>query len=218
MNPVLRSIKFAGVSLLSLGLLFVAAGTVFAHAKVISADPAIGSTIAKAPSKITVFTAENINPNPKLSNLFVYAPGGDLISHGNAAVSLNNPKEMSIAIKPTGNGIYVVRWITVSADDGDPDQGAFVFTVKPGAAAATPGATTTSSNAGSSTTANTPSSSSGGTPLWVAILVGVLALVVGLGGGLGIARSMARPSAVSSMRQSLAERKEEETPSPPKRP
>lgn len=218
MNPVLRSMKFAGVSLLSLGLLFVAAGTVFAHAKVISADPAIGSTIAKAPSKITVFTAENINPNPKLSNLFVYAPSGDLISQGNAAVSLNNPKEMSIAIKPTGNGIYVVRWITVSADDGDPDQGAFVFTVKAAAAPATPGATTTSGNAGSSTTANTPSSGSAGIPLWVTIFVGVLALVIGLGGGLAIARSRARPSAVSSLRQSLAERKEEETPSPTKRP
>ncbi len=221
MKPLLRSMKFAGVSLLSLGLLFVVAGTVSAHpahAKVISADPAIGSTIAKAPSKITVFTTENINPNPKLSNLFVYAPSGDLISQGNAAVSLNNPKEMSIAIKPTGNGIYVVRWITVSADDGDPDQGAFVFTVKPVAAAATPGATTTSGNAGSSTTANTPLAGSAGTPLWVTILVGVLALVIGLGGGLGIARSTARPSAVSSMRQSLAAKQEEETPSPTKRP
>src|SRR5690242_11272418 len=116
----------------SVGLLAVVVGVAFAapaHAKVLSATPGIGSTIAQAPTTITVTCAENINPNPKLSNLYVYAPSGDLISQGDAKVPLNNPKNMSIAIKPTGDGVYVVQWKTVSADDGDPDQGAFVFTV-----------------------------------------------------------------------------------------
>jgi hypothetical protein len=49
---------------------------------------------------VTVFALENINPNPKLSNLFVYAPTGELISQGNAQVSLQDPKQMSITIKP----------------------------------------------------------------------------------------------------------------------
>src|SRR5258708_31561497 len=88
-----------------------------AHAKVYKAIPAIGSTIAQAPTTVTVFTLENINPDPKKSNLFVYAPSGDLISQGNAQVSLNDPKQMSITIKPSGNGVYVVRWIPVSSLD-----------------------------------------------------------------------------------------------------
>src|SRR6266852_1725833 len=123
---------------LSVGLLLLMAGTAAAHstapthahlpahAKVYKAIPAIGSTITQAPTTVTVFTLENINPDPKLSNLFVYSPSGDLISQGNAKVSLNDPREMSIAIKPDAsksNGVYVVRWITVSAEDGDPDQG-----------------------------------------------------------------------------------------------
>jgi copper resistance protein C len=190
-------------ALLSMGMLFVVAGTVSAHAKVLSATPAIGSTIAKAPTTVTVECAENINPNPKLSNLFVYAPGGDLISQGDAKVSLSNPKEMSIGIKPTGNGVYVVRWITVSADDGDPDQGAFVFTVKPTVAAT--GNTTTSA---SSTTGN------GGTPLWAAILIGFVALVVGLGAGLGIGRSRAKPAAstLGAMRREVSAQDGPKTP------
>src|SRR5205814_7892288 len=114
-----------------------------------------GATIAKTPTTVTVVCAENINPNPKLINLFVYAPSGDLISQGDAKVSLSNPKEMSIGIKASDNGVYVVRWITVSADDGDPDQGAFVFTVKPTAAA-----TGNTNTPASSTTGNS------GTPLW----------------------------------------------------
>src|SRR2546421_7240678 len=213
MRTSYRYIRLLAATLLSLGLLFVVVGTVSAHtahAKVLSATPAIGSTITQAPTKVTVFTAENINPNPKLSNLFVYSPGGDLISQGDAKVSLSNPKEMSITIKPNGNGVYVVRWITVSAEDGDPDQGAFVFTLKP-AVVATP--TTTSSGTSSTTT----TSGTGGTPLWVPILVGIVALVVGLGAGLGIGRSTAKPSTVSTMRQRVTAEQQQEDKTPTKR-
>src|SRR5260370_23123387 len=128
------------------------------HAKVNKAIPAIGSTISQARNLVTVFTLENINPDPNKSNLFVYSPAGDLISQGNATVSLTNPREMSITIKPDKtnlNGVYVVRWITVSAEDGDPDQGAFVFTVNASAITTpTPGATAISSTVPSSTTTN----------------------------------------------------------------
>ena len=191
-------------TLLSLGLLFVMAATasahatVPAHARVYKAIPAIGSTIAQAPTTVTVFALENINPDPKKSNLFVYAPSGDLISQGNAQVSLNDPKQMSITIKPSGNGVYVVRWITVSALDGDPDEGACVFTVQPGAVTKAPATTSA---------ATTPPPTTGGTPLWVPIVVGIVALLVGLGGGFGLGRGRSRP-AVSTMRKVVAEQQE----------
>ncbi|MDQ6660784.1 MAG: copper resistance protein CopC [Chloroflexota bacterium] len=194
-----KSIRTLVAMFLGIGLFFVAISTASAHnahAKVNTATPAIGSTIAQAPATVTVETLENMNPNPKLSNLVVYGPGGDLISQGDAKVSLTNPKEMSVAIKGNGNGVYIVRWITVSADDGDPDQGAFVFTVKP-TAAATPTATN-----GGTTTTNTSGTS--GTPVWVPILVGIVALLIGAGAGLGIGRSMAKPSSLGSMRQTVA--------------
>src|SRR5437667_3663462 len=179
--------------MLSMGLLYFMTGTVSAHstipahAKVNKAIPAIGSTVSQAPTTVTVFTLENINPDPNKSNLFIYSPAGDLISQGNAKVSLTNPEEMSIAIKPDSahpNGVYVVRWITVSALDGDPDQGAFVFTVKAATSATpTPRATTTAGQ-GTPPPPSTPS----GTPLWVSIVVGVLTLLLGLGAGVGLGR------------------------------
>ena len=205
MRTSYRYLRLSGAALLGLGLLFVVVGTVsahVAHAKVLSATPAIGSTIAQAPTKVTVFTAENINPDPKLSNLFVYSPAGDLISQGDAKVSLSDPKQMSISIKPGGNGVYIVRWITVSALDGDPDQGAFVFTVKP-AAVATP----TASHSSTTTT----TSGTSGIPLWVPILVGIVALLIGLGAGLGIGRSTSRPSAVGTMRQRVTAEEQKDT-------
>jgi methionine-rich copper-binding protein CopC len=203
MKRLYRYAQALFVALLSMGMLFVVVGTALAHAKVLSATPTIGSTIAMAPTMVTVECAENINPNPKLSNLFVYAPSGDLISQGDAKVSLSNPKEMSIGIKPTGNGVYVVRWITVSAADGDPDQGAFVFTVKP-----TVAATGNTNTTASSTTGN------GGMPLWATILIGFVALVVGLGAGLGIGRSRTKPAAstLGAMRREVTAQDEPKTP------
>jgi copper resistance protein C len=195
------------VMLLGCGFLFFAsAGTASAHAKVISATPGIGSTIATAPTKVTVVAVENINPDPKLSNLFVYSPAGDLISQGNATVPLNNPKQMSIPIKPTGDGIYIVRWITVSADDGDPDQGAFVFTVKPGAAATTSGNTTSSA---------APAASSNSLPIVPVAIAAVVALVIGLGVGLDLGRRSARTAAAQATSGQEPSGKETSTPHAP---
>ncbi len=160
---------------LSLCLLYLMTGTASAHvvipthAKVTKAIPAIGSTVSQAPTTVTVFALENINPDPNKSNLFVYSPAGDLISQGNAKVSLTNPEEMSITIKPDTanlNGVYVVQWKTVSALDGDPDQGAFVFTVNTGAVATpTPVATTSTSTGQSTTPSTTNTTGTGGTPI-----------------------------------------------------
>ena len=215
MSTLHRRVKLLIATLLSLGLMLVIVGMASAHtsypahAKVYKAIPAIGSTVSQAPTTVTVFTLENINPNPSKSNLFIYSPAGDLISQGNAKVSLTNPREMSITIKPDPanlKGIYVVRWITVSAQDGDPDQGAFVFTVNAAAAVASP---TPSTSQGTTTTTST-TNSSGGTPVWVPIVVGVLALLIGLGGGLGLGRRSSPASSVASMRKTIAQQEEKE--------
>jgi len=203
--------------LLSMGLLYLVTGTVSAHstipahAKVNKAIPAIGSTVSQAPTTVTVFALENINPDPNKSNLFVYSPAGDLISQGNATVSLTNPREMSITIKPDKanlNGVYVVRWITVSAEDGDPDQGAFVFTVNTGLVT-TPTPVATNSTSQGTTPTNTSTNSTGGTPIWVPIVVGVVALLAGLGFGLGLGRRRTA-SSIGTIRKAVAQGSQEE--------
>lgn len=207
-------------TVLSLCLLYFITGTASAHsvvpthAKVTKAIPAIGSTVSEAPTTVTVFALENINPDPNKSNLFVYSPAGDLISQGNATVSLTNPEEMSIAIKPDSahpNGVYVVQWKTVSAVDGDPDQGAFVFTVNTGAVATpTPVATTSTNQA--TPTPTTTTTGTGGTPIWVPIVVGIVALLAGLAVGLGLGRRQSA-SSLGAMRKAVIQQSKEEEPS-----
>lgn len=188
-----RSIRLLLATAFSLGLLFIIVGVVSAHttlpnhAKVDGSDPKGGSIISTPPTTVTVHTAENMKPGAQFSNLFVYGPGGELISQGDAKVSLHNPQQMSVAIKPEKNGIYVVRWITVSAADGDPDQGAFTFTVNPN---------TSTTSAPAKQTA-TPAPTTSGTPVWVPILVGIIALLAGLGVGVAFGRR-ATPTTVAT--------------------
>ena len=208
-------------TVLSLCLLYLVTGTASAHAvipthaKVTKAIPAIGSTVSQAPTTVTVFALENINPDPNKSNLFIYSPAGDLISQGNAKVSLTNPEEMSITIKPDTanlNGVYVVQWKTVSALDGDPDQGAFVFTVNTGVVPTpTPAVTATTSTGQSTTPSTTNTTGSGGAPIWVPIVVGIVALLVGLGAGLGFGRRSSA-SSVGAMRKAVTQQSQEEEP------
>lgn len=187
-----RTTRIAVATLLSLGLLFAAVGTAFAHASVIDSDPKMGSTIPQAPTTVTVTTAENMKPGPQNSNLFVYGPSGALVSQGDGAIPLSNPKQMSIKITPEKNpGVYIVRWITVSADDGDPDQGAFIFTVNP-AGAATPTAAPKST---APATPPAPPAATGGSSIWMPVLVGALGLIVGLGAGVAVGRRRPAPVA-----------------------
>lgn len=176
------------------------------HAKVWKSDPGVGSTIAQAPTKVTVFTLENINPDPTKSNLQVYGPSADatdtLISQGNAQVSLSNPKEMSILITTNQghvNGVYVVFWKTVSADDGDAAAGSFSFTVRTSGTGATP-----------TTPARTNSTTLSGIPLWVPIVATLAALLVGLGAGLALGRRKPAVSSLAAMRASLKDERTRE--------
>ncbi len=227
------TVRLLFAAICSLGLLLVMSGTIAAqtisrnapaipaHASVIKAIPAIGSTIPQAPTSVTVFTAENINPDPKVSNLFVYGPSGEataaLISLGNAQVSLTNPEEMSVKIKPDPqhlNGVYVVRWITKSALDGDPDEGAFTFTVNTSAAGTTGTPTPVATATGHGTAPAT--TSSGGTPVWVDALLAIAGLGVGLGAGVAVGRrGRAAPAAsLGAMRRSIADEQKETTKRP----
>src|SRR5215472_6302833 len=76
--------SFIGLSL----VLFLIVGTASAHAKVIDSNPKMGSTVAQAPTTITVTTAENMKPGAQFSDLFVYGPSGDLVSQGDAKIPL----------------------------------------------------------------------------------------------------------------------------------
>jgi methionine-rich copper-binding protein CopC len=186
----------------------LAVSTLPLHASVWRSDPAIGSTIASAPTQVTVFTLESIKPQG--SSLQVYGPGPDatdaLISQGSTRFPLTDSRQMAITIAPLSghlSGVYIVFWHTVSADDGDPDSGSFTFTVSAGGRATpTPARSTT------------PTSPSTGavqaSALWVPIGAALVALIAGLGIGFGLGRRRSGGRSLGALRASIVQTRTEE--------
>lgn len=152
-----------------------------AHAAYVSSDPAANAVLKTAPILVTLHFAENVNPTG--SDVFVYDAKGKQVSTGPAQVDRGDLKTMMVGMQGDDSETYLVVWHNVSADDGDPDTGAFTFTVS---ATATPQPTATT--AGGSGGTHTSSSGSTGVPGWIAVLIGILGLVVGAAGGMFYSR------------------------------
>lgn len=161
-----------GLVLIGALSLFVTAPTASAHAAFGSSDPAPNSTLKAAPTTITIHFLENVNPSG--SGIVVLDATGKQVSTAPAKADPNDLKTMTVSMQGNDSETYLVQWHNVSADDGDPDIGAFTFTVNPQSTGGTP---TPTSTPGSPTTA----SSSSGVPVWGTVLVGLLGLVVGAG-------------------------------------
>lgn len=171
-----------GACAITLGLVLVGAVSLFltpatasAHAAYGSSDPAPGSTLKAAPTTVTIHFLENINPSG--SDIVILDAIGKQVSTGSAKVDPNDLKTMTVSMQGNDSETYLVQWHNVSADDGDPDIGAFTFTVNPNS---TGGAATT--------TAHTTFSSSSSVPIWGAVLVGLIGLIVGAGGMFALRR------------------------------
>ena len=101
------------------------APSVSAHADVVSATPAQGSTVTEAVSRVVVTYSEVLDPDSRL---------GILDSSGNRiAVGMPDPADdhrMVATLDPAlASGTYTVRSTSISAEDGDLDRQQWTFTV-----------------------------------------------------------------------------------------
>lgn len=182
-----RGARRRGVMLLGAVALFVAmlalasGGTVYAHASYVSSDPAADSVLAAEPTTVTIHFAEEVNPNGSDIRVFD-AKGNEVEVPGSAHAVPSDLKTMTVNLQKADSEIYLVQWHTVSADDGDPDVGAFVFHVDSGPGAqATATASAKGANTGSGGGSG-KSSGGSGAPVALVVLVGILGLVIGAGG------------------------------------
>jgi copper transport protein len=161
--------------IVAVGLLSLAvAATASAHATPDRSTPAPNATVQTAPTTVTIHFLENVNPNG--SDITVYDAHGKVVSSGPAQVSATDAKTMSVSMQGDDSEVYLVVWHTVSADDGDPDVGAYSFFV---------GTTSTTST---TTSPTGTTSGTGGMPIWLGILLGIAGLAIGGAGGVVLAR------------------------------
>lgn len=109
----------------------VFAPTVLAHAEMASCTPPINGTVEHAPEKVVCKATQGLDP--KGSSLQVFDAAGTRVDKGDSQVDLNDPDRLTIMVSldtsKMKDGVYTVKWVTVSLEDGDQASGEFTFTV-----------------------------------------------------------------------------------------
>jgi copper transport protein len=107
---------------LALAFVLVPAGRASAHAGFVSSEPEPGSTLGTAPGVVVLSFTEPLNAD--LSRASVVPPDG-------AAVDgrVTGGREMRVTLTTNSQGVYEVRWRTVSVIDGHTLSGSFRFGV-----------------------------------------------------------------------------------------
>jgi copper resistance protein C len=180
-----RNVACATVPLLALlALILLGAPAASAHASLVRATPADGSTVTSVPTRVTLTFDENIRAP---SAIVVTDPDGRRVSTGMPEV-LDNTASTAVTITRGGN--YTVAFRVVSAD-GHPvsDRTSFRLQGSAASAAASP-ATTPGSQ---------PQQDDGGAARRRTWSIGIVAAVA-LVGGLALLTAGRRPKAGTSTR------------------
>ncbi|MEJ2860954.1 copper resistance CopC family protein [Actinomycetospora flava] len=165
--------------LLALAVLLLTAGTASAHDVVTGSDPADGSTVATAPTQVSVTFSDD--PQGQLSTLTVVGPDG---AHHEQGQATTQGSVVSVPVGPLGQaGRYEVGYRIISSD-GHPTTGSVTFDLTtpsaPASTAAAPGPAAPSGHAGheaappSPAAAAGPDSSGGGVPAWVFVVIAIV--------------------------------------------
>ncbi|MGH3569917.1 MAG: copper resistance CopC family protein [Pseudonocardia sp.] len=178
-QPVLRA---AAITVLCGLILLFGAGQAVAHTRLLSSDPADGTSLAAAPEQVSLTFNEAMQSG--FSTITVVGPDGATWQAGDVAV--DGPR-VSVGLRPLGPaGRYEIGYRVVS-DDGHPVSGNLSFTLTspgPGAAATAP--TSVADPVPSSPPATLESG--GSAPVWPWIV----AAVILIGGGVAAALRLGR--------------------------
>jgi methionine-rich copper-binding protein CopC len=129
---MLRGLRLVGAAVMVLVLGLAGASSAFAHAQYSSSTPASNGTVSAAPTTLTVTFTEELAS----IQINVAGPHGSEVTTGKASIDLAHRTNASVALRDDGPGVYTVVWHNVSGDDGDPNDGSFVFSVSGAAPAA----------------------------------------------------------------------------------
>nr|WP_082072904.1 copper homeostasis periplasmic binding protein CopC [Hyphomicrobium sp. 99] len=102
--------------------LFAIPSVAQAHARLDSASPAAGSTVAASPGQVTLHFTEQLEP--KFSGATVHNSAGARVDTGSSA----SGSTMSVGVKALEPGSYSVNWHALSVDTHK-TQGSFSFQV-----------------------------------------------------------------------------------------
>ena len=108
-------------------LLLLAPSLASAHAYLVKSVPAGRATLFSSPAKIQLWFNERLEP--RYSSVSVHDPDGKRVDTGNAQVPVEDPKQLSIGVKPLTAGKYTIKFRVLSVDGHVVEQ-SFPFTIR----------------------------------------------------------------------------------------
>jgi hypothetical protein len=111
----------------ALGLVLLATPA-WPHASLVRSSPARRATLTSAPDRVQLWFNEAIEP--KFSSVSVWDGAGQRVDLEDARVEPEDPKRLTVGLKPLGRGAYRVRFRVLSVD-GHVVESEFPFTLRP---------------------------------------------------------------------------------------
>ena len=122
-------VKLVWVAVLLATIHYPLSTAVLAHADYDDAVPAAGAVVSQAPQQVQVWFTQELFRREGQNALEVYGPDDQRVDQDDAAIDDDNRKLMTVSLQSDlPNGVYTVRWRTLSADDGDDAEGEFEAT------------------------------------------------------------------------------------------
>ena len=124
MTPRIGRARFAALVAATFSSLIVAS-SVSAHAEVVTATPAQGSTVTEPVTQVSVTYSEALTADSRLG---IYDADNDRIAIGTPDGS-DDHRAVAVFAPALTSGTYTVKSTSISADDGDLDRQQWTFTV-----------------------------------------------------------------------------------------
>ena len=123
--------KLLWLALLQTTIHFPLATVVLAHADYDRSVPAADEVVLQAPQQVQVWFTQELFRREGQNSLEVYGPDEQRVDLDDFAIDDDDRKLMTVSLPPDlANGVYTVRWRSLSADDGDDADGEFQFTIQ----------------------------------------------------------------------------------------
>jgi len=106
------------------------AGQVSAHAAYERSEPAKNAIVPAPPAQVDVYYTQDLARQQGAYFLRVFSEDGTQVSLGDGIIDDDNRRHMFATLSPgLSAGRYIVRWMNLSDEDGEADEGAFCFYV-----------------------------------------------------------------------------------------
>jgi methionine-rich copper-binding protein CopC len=106
--------------------------TALAHAEPAEVSPGLGANVIAPPGQVQIVMSQEMAIREGANDIDVLNAEGTEVTRIAAVVDRGDRRRISVPLpSDLTTGSYTVRWKTLSAEDGDADDGEYVFTYDP---------------------------------------------------------------------------------------